>query len=59
MIKQLNEGIAFSGKTFKEESQIHCGRCFESNVKYLDKAVQRLERKIEAGADYIMTQPVL
>ena len=24
----------------------------------MDKAVQRLERKVEAGADYIMTQPV-
>lgn len=33
-------------------------RLFNPNVKFLDKAIKRLERKVEAGADYIMTQPV-
>lgn len=27
-------------------------------MKYLEKAVQRLEKKIASGADYIMTQPI-
>lgn len=58
MIKQLNEGIAFSGKALKKQANFIVGAAFNPNVKYLDKAVQRLERKIEAGADYIMTQPV-
>nr|WP_284638922.1 bifunctional homocysteine S-methyltransferase/methylenetetrahydrofolate reductase [Paenibacillus chinjuensis] len=58
MIKQLNEGIAFSGKQLKEKANFIVGAAFNPNVKYLDKAVQRLERKVEAGADYIMTQPV-
>lgn len=58
MIKQLNEGIAFSGKPLKAKANFVVGAAFNPNVKYLDKAVQRLERKIEAGADYIMTQPV-
>jgi methionine synthase I (cobalamin-dependent)/5,10-methylenetetrahydrofolate reductase len=58
MIKQLNEGIAFSGKPLKRKANFVVGAAFNPNVKYLDKAVQRLERKIEAGADYIMTQPV-
>ncbi|RTE08677.1 bifunctional homocysteine S-methyltransferase/methylenetetrahydrofolate reductase [Paenibacillus whitsoniae] len=58
MIKQLNEGIAFSGKPLKQKSNFVIGAAFNPNVKHLDKAVQRLERKIEAGADYIMTQPV-
>jgi methionine synthase I (cobalamin-dependent)/5,10-methylenetetrahydrofolate reductase len=58
MIKQLNEGIAFSGKPLKKKANFVVGAAFNPNVKYLDKAVQRLERKIEAGADYIMTQPV-
>jgi methionine synthase I (cobalamin-dependent)/5,10-methylenetetrahydrofolate reductase len=58
MIKQLNEGIAFSGKQLKKKANFVVGAAFNPNVKYLDKAVQRLERKIEAGADYIMTQPV-
>ncbi|WP_079910339.1 bifunctional homocysteine S-methyltransferase/methylenetetrahydrofolate reductase [Paenibacillus sp. 32352] len=58
MIKQLNEGVAFSGKALKKTANFIVGAAFNPNVKYLDKAVQRLERKIEAGADYIMTQPV-
>jgi methionine synthase / methylenetetrahydrofolate reductase(NADPH) len=58
MIKQLNEGIAFSGKQLKKKANFIIGAAFNPNVKYLDKAVQRLERKVEAGADYIMTQPV-
>jgi methionine synthase I (cobalamin-dependent)/5,10-methylenetetrahydrofolate reductase len=58
MIKQLNEGIAFSGKPLKKKAKFIVGAAFNPNVKYLEKAVQRLERKIEAGADYIMTQPV-
>ncbi len=58
MIKQLNDGIAFSGKPLKQKAEFVVGAAFNPNVKHLDKAVQRLERKIEAGADYIMTQPV-
>ncbi|MBU7319489.1 bifunctional homocysteine S-methyltransferase/methylenetetrahydrofolate reductase [Paenibacillus oleatilyticus] len=58
MIKQLNEGIAFSGKSLKKKANFVVGAAFNPNVKHLDKAVQRLERKIESGADYIMTQPV-
>jgi methionine synthase I (cobalamin-dependent)/5,10-methylenetetrahydrofolate reductase len=58
MIKQLNEGIAFSGKALKQKANFVVGAAFNPNVKYLDKAIKRLERKVESGADYIMTQPV-
>ncbi|NOU95226.1 bifunctional homocysteine S-methyltransferase/methylenetetrahydrofolate reductase [Paenibacillus sp. LMG 31456] len=58
MIKQLNQGVAFSGKALKKQANFIVGAAFNPNVKHLDKAVQRLERKIEAGTDYIMTQPV-
>ncbi|MDB4866007.1 MAG: bifunctional homocysteine S-methyltransferase/methylenetetrahydrofolate reductase [Cohnella sp.] len=58
MIKQLNEGVAFSGKPLKQKANFIVGAAFNPNVKYLDKAVERLERKVASGADYIMTQPV-
>lgn len=58
MIKQLNEGIAFSGNPLKQRAKFVVGAAFNPNVKHLDKAVQRLEKKIAAGADYVMTQPV-
>lgn len=58
MIKQLNDGIAFSGKALKEKAGFTVAAALNPNVKHLHKAVERLEKKIEAGADYVMTQPV-
>ncbi|MNN47605.1 Bifunctional homocysteine S-methyltransferase/5,10-methylenetetrahydrofolate reductase [compost metagenome] len=58
MIKQLNEGVAFSGKPLKQKANFVVGAAFNPNVKHLNKAVERLEKKIASGADYIMTQPV-
>ena len=58
MIKQLNEGISFSGKPLRHRARFVVGAAFNPNVKHLDKAIRRLEKKVEAGADFIMTQPV-
>lgn len=58
MIKQLNQGVAFSGKPLKQKAKFVVGAAFNPNVRNLDKAVQRLEKKIASGADYVMTQPV-
>lgn len=58
MIKQLNEGAAFSGRPLKEKAAFLVGTALNPNVKHLHKAIERLEKKIEAGADYAMTQPV-
>jgi methionine synthase / methylenetetrahydrofolate reductase(NADPH) len=58
LIKQLNEGIAFSGKPLKRKANFLIGAALNPNVKFLDKAIQRMERKIMLGADYIMTQPI-
>ena len=58
MIKRLNEGLSFSGKPLKHKANFVVAAAFNPNVKYLGKAIERLERKIEAGADFIMTQPV-
>jgi methionine synthase I (cobalamin-dependent)/5,10-methylenetetrahydrofolate reductase len=58
MVKQLNEGIAFSGKVMKKQARFVVGAAFNPHVRRLDAAVAKLERKVEAGADFIMTQPV-
>jgi methionine synthase I (cobalamin-dependent)/5,10-methylenetetrahydrofolate reductase len=57
-IKQLNEGIAFSGKTLAEPTRFVIGCAFNPNVKHLDKAIARLEKKIAAGCHFVMTQPI-
>jgi homocysteine S-methyltransferase len=58
MTKQLNEGVAFSGKLLKQKSKFIVGAAFDPNLKYLDKGIQRMEKKVAAGADYFMTQPI-
>ncbi len=57
MVKQLNEGISFSGKRLSQTANFVVGTAFNPHVRQLDKAVERLEKKIEAGADFVMTQP--
>ncbi|MGD8191664.1 bifunctional homocysteine S-methyltransferase/methylenetetrahydrofolate reductase [Brevibacillus ginsengisoli] len=58
MTKQLNEGYSFSGRPLQQKAQFIVGAAFNPHVRNIDAAVQRLEKKVEAGADYIMTQPV-
>lgn len=58
LIKQLNEGISFSGKPLRKKANFSVAAAFNPNVRVLDRAVQRLEKKIECGADYFITQPV-
>ena len=58
MVKRLNAGLAFSGQTLKHPSQFVVGTSFNPHVLNFDKAIERLKRKVEAGADYVMTQPV-
>ncbi|MDQ0256616.1 homocysteine S-methyltransferase [Evansella vedderi] len=58
LIKQCNEGQSFTGKSLGRKTNFTVGAAFNPNVKYLDKAVERLEKKIACGADYFLTQPV-
>jgi methionine synthase / methylenetetrahydrofolate reductase(NADPH) len=58
MIKQLNEGKSISGKDLGQKTSFNVAAAFNPNVRSLEKAVKRLERKIESGADYFISQPV-
>lgn len=58
LIKQLNEGISFSGKPLRKKANFSIAAAFNPNVRVVERAVGRLEKKIEAGADYFITQPV-
>ncbi len=58
LIKQLNEGRSYSGKSLGSRANFEVAAAFNPHVKYIDKAVQRMEKKIQAGADYFLTQPV-
>ncbi|MEY2192780.1 bifunctional homocysteine S-methyltransferase/methylenetetrahydrofolate reductase [Neobacillus sp. BF23-41] len=58
MIKQLNEGLSFSGKDLGQKTDFSIAAAFNPNVRSLEKAVKRLEKKVHYGADYFISQPV-
>ena len=58
IIKKLNEGFSHAGKSLKARTQFVIGCTFNPNAKSLDSQVNRLERKVTAGAQFAMTQPV-
>jgi homocysteine S-methyltransferase len=58
LTKQLNEGISFSGRRLKQQANFVVGAAFNPYVRNWEAGLRRLEKKIEAGADFIMTQPV-
>ncbi len=58
IISQLNSGLNANGKSIGNGARLVAGCTFNPNAKNLDAQVQRLERKLAAGAQYVMTQPV-
>ncbi len=58
IVRRLNEGFNHSGKSIKSPTQFVTGCTFNPNAKHLDAQIARLERKLAAGAQYVMTQPV-
>ncbi|MEP6708995.1 MAG: bifunctional homocysteine S-methyltransferase/methylenetetrahydrofolate reductase [Verrucomicrobiota bacterium] len=58
IIKRMNEGFNQAGKSIKTPTQFVIGCTFNPNARILDGQLARLERKVAAGAQFVMTQPV-
>ena len=58
LIKQMNEGLAFSGRPLDGKTNFTVAAAFDPYGDNLDRRIKRLEKKIDAGADMIMTQPI-
>jgi homocysteine S-methyltransferase len=58
IVTQLNSGLNANGKAIKRGTDLVIGCTFNPNAKNLDAQISRLERKLAAGAQYVMTQPV-
>ncbi len=56
--KRMNEGFNHIGKDLRRTTRFVIGCTFNPNAKNLDAQISRLERKLAAGAQYVMTQPV-
>lgn len=57
-IKKGNAGLSFSGKSLREETTFSVAAAHNPNVASVERSIRRLEKKIESGADYILTQPM-
>jgi methionine synthase I (cobalamin-dependent)/5,10-methylenetetrahydrofolate reductase len=58
LIRQFNEGLSYSGKPLGQKTNFSIAAAFNPNVRHLDKAVERLEKKIRCGAHYFISQPL-
>jgi len=58
MVQQFNQGVSFSGKPMVNRKRFVVGAAFNPHVNNYQNALTRLHKKVEAGADFIMTQPV-
>jgi homocysteine S-methyltransferase len=57
IIRQFNEGLDLSGKSIGRPARFLIGCALDMNAETLDRELPKLERKLEAGADFFMTQP--
>ncbi|WP_436939708.1 bifunctional homocysteine S-methyltransferase/methylenetetrahydrofolate reductase [Staphylococcus xylosus] len=55
---RFNQGINTDGDALKTKTNFNIAGAFDPNVKKLDGAVRRLEKKLESGMHYFITQPV-
>ncbi|MBM7636829.1 bifunctional homocysteine S-methyltransferase/methylenetetrahydrofolate reductase [Streptococcus saliviloxodontae] len=58
LIKQLNQGQSYSGASLRRQTDFTVAAAFNPNVKNLARSIKLIERKVAAGADYFMTQPI-
>lgn len=58
LIKQLNQGQSHSGASLRKPTNFTVAAAFNPNIKNLSRSHRLIEKKIAAGADYFITQPI-
>jgi homocysteine S-methyltransferase len=58
IVRRMNDGFNHAGKSLHAATHFVIGCTFNPNTRNLDAQLSRLERKVAAGAQYVMTQPV-
>ena len=58
IVQQFNQGLNSNGKSIKTPTRFISGCTFNPNARNIDAQLNRLERKLAAGAQYVLTQPV-
>ncbi len=58
IVKRLNQGIDYGGSSIGRPTRFLVGCAVSPNHEDLDQELDRFRRKIEAGADFAMSQPL-
>ena len=58
LLAGMNRGVNAVGRPLKGETRFVIGCAFNPNALNFDSQIRKLETKLRAGADYVMTQPV-
>jgi homocysteine S-methyltransferase len=58
IIKRFNDGLDLAGKSIGHPARFLIGGALDMNPQTLDRELPKIERKLEAGVDFFMTQPV-
>ncbi len=58
LIKAFNSGVDLTGKPIEQATSFLVGCAFNLGAADMDKELRTLDRKLKAGADFILTQPV-
>ncbi len=58
LIKAFNAGVDLAGKPIDQATSFLVGCAFNLGALDMDRELRSLDRKLEAGADFILTQPV-
>jgi homocysteine S-methyltransferase len=58
VLKQLNEGVDFFGNSIGRKTEFYVAGAANPTADDLDLELRRVRKKIDAGADLLMTQPV-
>src|SRR5579884_335441 len=58
IIKQLNAGVDVAGNSIGSPTRFMVGCALNPMAEDLDWELSRFQEKVEAGADFVMTQPV-
>ena len=58
ILKGLNEGIDFAGSAMAQPTSFFSGAAANPTAASLEAEIKLLRRKVEAGADFVMTQAI-
>ena len=58
IIKQLNNGVDIAGNTIGSPTHLSIGCALNANAQDQKQEIDRFNRKLDAGADFVMTQPI-